>query len=486
MQQTNQSNLKRRVTSATKSNNNDDNAHQSSMVPEQNGSSSNNKSKSIAKGKITSSMISTSSTDSNISTSTTAFKRRRDILWRDFLFVIAGGIALQIVNYVEIHAADHSNNGNNNIYSNNNGIMDAGYVLTAPLYEILKDNRQLNDLLAFLNTIMLVIPSIYTLHATFWDGDYSLSFRLIATQLFRSFCGWFTFLPPDPSFLMSIYDYPEIFQCMFQMEHCIEQQQRKNFLPFVSFFSGHVASTVIVANHMYANNFNKSAMGLHILNVFQILRLLSTRGHYSIDIIIGWVVAIYVSNPAEKLGLYYSRGVLWKEIAPKDHIDAFETMVGVRKHRRRRSSTEESLLTFEATPTTAKIISELASEFVNNNLSDLRLEVTKMMKNNNLQFPKNRKEMIEMLPREDLLRLLSWAQLKVEELRAEAHTSLGINDLKLEEMSDKREILHIMWERMKIMLKREQHYSFAVEDDDGDDSCEDDNRRGLDNEKKIY
>jgi len=472
MQEKNQSNLKRRITTETTKSNN--------IVDDKEYESNNKQTKSIAKGTITATQSRPSSTSSY---ATTSFKRRRDILWRDFLFVIAGGIALRIISYVETHAADHNGNEHSNISST--GIMDAGYVLTIPIYEILKANNKLNDILAFLNTIMLIIPSIYTLYITFWDGDYSLSFRLIATQLFRSFCGWFTFLPPDPSFLMSVYDYPEIFQCMFQMDHCIEQQQSSNFLPFVSFFSGHVASTVIVANHMYARNYNKSAMGLHILNVFQIIRLLSTRGHYSIDIIIGWVVAIYVSNPADKLGLYYSRGTLWKEIMPKDHIDAFETMVGIRKKNRRRSSStaKESLLMYETTtPTTAKIISELASEFVNNNLSDLRLEVTKMMQNNNLQFPKS--EMIlTMLPREDLLRLLSWAQLKVEELRAEAQMSLGIDDLKLEEMT-KREILNVMWERMKIMLKREHSLFDVVENDDEREHDNDDYQFTL-NDQKI-
>jgi len=431
-----------------------------------------NGSKSIAKGTIQKS---------------SPLQRRRDILWRDFLFVVAGGIALNIISYVETHAADH--NGNGNTSSNNQGIMDAGYVLTTPLYEILNKNRDLNDFLAFLNTIMLVIPSIYTLQVTFWEGDYSLSFRLMATQLFRSFCGWFTFLPPDPSFLMSVYDYPEIFQCLFQMDHCIEQQKSQNFLPFVSFFSGHVASTVIVANHMYGRNFNRAAMGLHVLNVFQILRLLATRGHYSIDIIIGWVVAIYVSNPAERLGLYYSKGVLWQAIAPKDHIDAFETMVGIRKSSRRRSrSVEESLLMYESTPTTAKIISELASEFVERNLAELRLEVTTMMKNNNIQFPppaSPKDKLIEILPREDLIRLLSWAQLKVEELRVEAKTALGIMDLK--EGLSKREILTVMWERMKVVLKRE-HSSFFDDsmissDEDVTDEVDSDNQ--IDEKKNI-
>lgn len=42
------------------------------------------------------------------------------------------------------------------------------------------------------------------------------------------------------------------------------------------------------------------------MNVLQILRLLATRGHYSIDIMVGWIVAVYVSNPAEKIGRWYS------------------------------------------------------------------------------------------------------------------------------------------------------------------------------------
>ena len=49
-------------------------------------------------------------------------------------------------------------------------------------------------------------------------------------------------------------------------------------------------------------------MGLwaHFFNALQIYRLLATRGHYSIDIIVGWIVAVYVSNPAERVGLYFS------------------------------------------------------------------------------------------------------------------------------------------------------------------------------------
>ena len=73
-------------------------------------------------------------------------------------------------------------------------------------------------------------------------------------------------------------------------------------IPFVCFFSGHVAITVIVANHLYLHGQPRVGVFLHALNVLQIGRLLATRGHYSIDIMVGWIGAIYVVNPAEKLG----------------------------------------------------------------------------------------------------------------------------------------------------------------------------------------
>lgn len=68
------------------------------------------------------------------------------------------------------------------------------------------------------------------------------------------------------------------------------------------------ATLVINANHMYVNGFQNLAIFFHIFNVFQIIRLLASRGHYSIDIVIGWYMAVYVSNVAGRLGRHFSRG----------------------------------------------------------------------------------------------------------------------------------------------------------------------------------
>ena len=72
----------------------------------------------------------------------------------------------------------------------------------------------------------------------------------------------------------------------------------------------------------------RASVILHCCNWFQAIRLLATRGHYSIDLIIGYVVAVFVSSPAERLGLYYSCGIL--PTPPQSLIETFEMLVGVR------------------------------------------------------------------------------------------------------------------------------------------------------------
>lgn len=131
----------------------------------------------------------------------------------------------------------------------------------------------------------------------------------------------------------SMYDMPEIFHCilgpMFHLDFGDEEcnADGPKALPFVTFFSGyvfyyflfssflshisnmcrHTAMVVMVANDMWRRKWSGLSIFLHVMNVFQMFRLLATRGHYSIDIIIGWVAAIYVSSPAARIGRRFSK-----------------------------------------------------------------------------------------------------------------------------------------------------------------------------------
>ena len=192
-------------------------------------------------------------------------------------------------------------------------IFDTGFVLSSKLHQFFQKNQFWLDIGALLNTILVIGCQGYAGYMSFWIGDHGLMFRILFAACLRSFCGWFTYLPASPEYLQSNYDFPDaltsgVFQTIITTFTFPVTDTTNGYTPpFVSFFSGHVANTVMVANFMYLKR-DKIKMGkfLHLLNVLQIVRLLGSRGHYSIDIIVGWLVAVYVTNPAEKLGSYLS------------------------------------------------------------------------------------------------------------------------------------------------------------------------------------
>jgi hypothetical protein len=133
------------------------------------------------------------------------------------------------------------------------GIVDSGFSITEPLYRFLKEHRHsYNDTLAFINSVVLLIPGVWGAW-TVWVGMYAFIFRILFTQLLRSFCGWATYLPPSNEYLMSYYDFPDVAQCLLGAADCTADYPDVNsadgggddagdVLPFVSFFSGHVGT----------------------------------------------------------------------------------------------------------------------------------------------------------------------------------------------------------------------------------------------------
>ena len=261
-------------------------------------------------------------------------QRLKKAVRRDIIFVVAGAIAFALVAYVEKNASNAANRlphafkvELDRSVDEQRRIIDAGFILTRPMHSYLSRHREFNDALALGNSLLLTLPMVYVIYVTSWKGDFRLSFRLIATHLFRSLCGWFTYLPPDSEFLSSLYDFPEIFFCLF--DDCASNRISAAG-NFVTFFSGHVSTVVLIANHLYLAKFTRLSICLHCFNWLQIFRLLATRGHYSIDLIIGYVVAVWVSIPAERLGLYYSLyGLDPEPMECPGMIETFETLIGV-------------------------------------------------------------------------------------------------------------------------------------------------------------
>jgi hypothetical protein len=322
------------------------------------------------------------------------------VVWRDCFFILLGCVAISIIGYVETHAMDADARmtvhiaglfHTHDMPTNPHGIVDTGFILTYPFYEFLKENRDWCDIFAGLNSLVLIFPAIYVTYITVWKGDYSCVFRVLAVQLLRAFCGWFTYLPPDPTYLNSYYDFPDFVHCLFQ--EC-KAGDAPEVMPFVSFFSGHCATMVVVGNHMALSNSTRSwAILVHILNVLQVVRLLATRGHYSIDMIIGWYVAVYVSAPAGRLGRYYSQGANVQDILPKTPLEAFDYATGVadtRLQRRmsllmQRPEVQEALEAMQKedgeedvaiqSETTATILQETASKMMQEQAELLQEEI---------------------------------------------------------------------------------------------------------------
>lgn len=292
-------------------------------------------------------------------------KRFARVLLRDASFLIFVAIVLNIVDFVERNAFTPSTVELNGAPA----ITDNAFTMTEGLHVFLKQNPIVNDVLAFFNSLLFLFSFLWTFRATMWLGDYTLVSRILMTQLFRSFCGWFTHLPPSPEFLMSVYDFPEIM-------HCFGYQCTTDMaMPFVSFFSGHVATVVITANHLYQNGHVRWSVFFHALNLLQIVRLLATRGHYSIDLIIGWAVAVYVVVPADRLARWYTHD---RPIAfPKTSLHAFESFIGTERPKEsvetretaaqlavgllqdelRRNDSSESLKAFQTKPLTSRELS---------------------------------------------------------------------------------------------------------------------------------
>jgi PAP2 superfamily C-terminal len=332
------------------------------------------------------------------------------VIMRDVILLLVGCVAISIIGFVETHAMDADARvvfkfagvvSAFDMPANPHGIVDTGFLITYPLYKFLEENRDWNDWLAGLNSFILLLPSIYAAYVTVWKGDYSCVFRILAVQLLRAMCGWFTYLPPDPSYLNSYYDFPDFVQCLFKDCHADNTSAGPEVLPFVSFFSGHVATMVVVGNDMALQSSTRQwAILMHVLNALQIVRLLATRGHYSIDMIIGWYVAVYVSAPAGRLGRYYSRGGASVErVMPKTPLEAFEYATGVadtRLERRMsalmtRPEVQAALAKMESegdsdseidvrSNTTARILQETASKMMQEQAQMLQEELQHLQK----------------------------------------------------------------------------------------------------------
>ncbi|KAJ3692203.1 hypothetical protein LUZ60_012553 [Juncus effusus] len=147
--------------------------------------------------------------------------------------------------------------------------LDLGFWLTESMNQVLAARPNLNSFLAFLNTVFVLMQSTYILWCLLVEGRPRATIAAVFMFTCRGILGSSTQLPLPEGFLGSGVDFPV------------------GNVSFFLFFSGHVAGSVIASLDMRRVKRRKLALTFDVLNLLQMIRLLASRGHYTIDLATG-------------------------------------------------------------------------------------------------------------------------------------------------------------------------------------------------------
>ncbi|XP_072967379.1 phosphatidylcholine:diacylglycerol cholinephosphotransferase 1-like [Typha angustifolia] len=147
--------------------------------------------------------------------------------------------------------------------------LDIGFILTHRLHTILASRLALNSFLAALNTVFVGMQTIYILWTFLVEGRPRPTIAALFMFTCRGILGYSTQLPLPEGFLGSGVDFPV------------------GNVSFYLFFSGHVAGSMIASLDMRRMRRYEMAWAFDVLNVLQGIRLLASRGHYTIDLAAG-------------------------------------------------------------------------------------------------------------------------------------------------------------------------------------------------------
>ncbi|KAI7736399.1 hypothetical protein M8C21_016072 [Ambrosia artemisiifolia] len=170
---------------------------------------------------------------------------------------------------------------------------DIGFVATRYLHRVLMDSPTLNTVLAGLNTVFVGMQTTYILGTWVMEGRPRATVATLFMFTCRGILGYSTQLPLPEEFLGSGADFPV------------------GNVSFFLFYSGHVAGSVIASLDMRRMRRWELAFLFDTLNLLQVVRLLSTRGHYTIDLAIGVGAGILFDSLA---GKYMNNAVVAKDV----------------------------------------------------------------------------------------------------------------------------------------------------------------------------
>lgn len=117
----------------------------------------------------------------------------------------------------------------------------------------------------------MVFQIVYIAYAWVVEGRFRPTLASAFMYSSRGFLGWSTQLPVPREFLGSEVDFPV------------------GNASFFLFFSGHVGASIIATLDLRRVGRWRGALAMDAMNALQTVRLLATRGHYTIDLVSGAV-----------------------------------------------------------------------------------------------------------------------------------------------------------------------------------------------------
>lgn len=147
--------------------------------------------------------------------------------------------------------------------------LDVGFILTEYIHGAISGRPTLNSALAAANTVFVAMQMAYIFWTLLVEGRPRSTIAALFMFTSRGILGYSTQLPLPQGFLGSGVDFPV------------------GNMSFYLFFSGHVGGSIIASLDMRRMGRYRLAWMFDALNVLQSLRLLATRGHYTIDLAAG-------------------------------------------------------------------------------------------------------------------------------------------------------------------------------------------------------
>jgi hypothetical protein len=197
-------------------------------------------------------------------------------------------------------------------------MVDIGFTLTKQVHLYLHSHPIIHHWLALFNTLGVYFLLGYTVIGIgYWQGRPGLIIVEMFMFLARLICGWLTQLPYSDEYLASNHDFPDCLTNQFRQPTSISNQQQH--ASFFFFFSGHVGLVSLVAVYFSQTGRHRSSYACNIFNILQIIRLLATRGHYTIDLIGGALIGSYMYTFVADVDKYLTSFMFIRHLVRKNN-----------------------------------------------------------------------------------------------------------------------------------------------------------------------